>query len=175
MFTSFRNSPNPLSCWPPFCLVMNWSEASQKVASNLLKVAKQVAYGYAIIATRAFRARQNPYGFRATWSWKNISTDFSILRDLLRNWFLGEIKLLFFSGPGVDPYQKLLRYDWWHPYGLSFAKKIKICAKTPMGVIWFEVHFQANFLGGSYSFVKSALSCKCFTWQHLYNNLLRIY
>ena len=38
---------------------------SKKVASIWLKIGQQVAYGYAIIASPGFRARQNSYGFRA--------------------------------------------------------------------------------------------------------------
>ena len=38
---------------------------SEKIASNLLKVAEQLEYGYPVIATRGFRACQNSYGFRA--------------------------------------------------------------------------------------------------------------
>ena len=36
-----------------------------EVASNLLKIGQRVAYEWAVIATRAFYARQNSYGFRA--------------------------------------------------------------------------------------------------------------
>ena len=79
--------------------VSEW--ANHKVASNQLKIGYQVAYGYAVIATWGFRARQNSYGFRAIWSWKKILTGFSILRDLLRNWFSSQKKLCSFF-PGQD-------------------------------------------------------------------------
>ena len=61
---------SPPTCRPPFFLVSGGGggEWSKKVSSNLLNFAKLVAYGYALIATRGFRACQNSYGFRAIWS-----------------------------------------------------------------------------------------------------------
>ena len=52
-----------------------------------LKFGQQVAYGYALIASPGFRARQNSYGFRAILSLSKISAEFSILRESRRNWF----------------------------------------------------------------------------------------
>ena len=75
---------------------------AEKVASILLKIGQQVAYRYALIATRAFRNCQKSYGFKLIWSYDNFSTEFSFLRDLLRILNLGKIKLVvFFPGRGV--------------------------------------------------------------------------
>ena len=78
-------------CRPPFFLVVK--KGVVLGPSNQLKIAEHEAYGYPLIATRAFRARQNSYGFRAIWSWNFFSTKFPILRDLLRNLILAKIKL----------------------------------------------------------------------------------
>ena len=55
---------DPLPSW----LGRRRRRRSKKVASIWLKIAKQVAIGYAQIAMRRFRACQNSYGFRAIWS-----------------------------------------------------------------------------------------------------------
>ena len=59
------------------------------------------------------------YGFRAIWSWKKLSSEFSFHRNLLRNLIL-EKTSQFFSGPGVYLSQKLIWYDWRPICILSF-------------------------------------------------------
>ena len=100
-----------------------------------------------LIATRGFCARQNPYGFRAFWSWKNISTDFSILRDLLRNWFLGKIKLCsFFPGQELTYIKNCFSTIEVLPIGFHLPQTERYDVKTLMGVKRFEVHFRVIFL-----------------------------
>ena len=62
---------------PPFFLVVKKKrEWCQKGCLNQLKIEQWVAYRLIIIATRAFRAPQNSYGFRAIWSWVTNLVDF---------------------------------------------------------------------------------------------------
>ena len=56
----------------PFFLVIKKkkkAQGRQKVASNQLKNGQQEAYGLTVIATRGYRARQNPIGIRVVGSW----------------------------------------------------------------------------------------------------------
>ena len=56
------------SCRPPSFLVVKKKgdeNLTEKVASILLKIEQQVAWGLALIATRAFCNCEKPYGFRA--------------------------------------------------------------------------------------------------------------
>ena len=94
IFSEGRRQENcPFSAYVYGREVSEWvSEwANHKVASNQLKIGYQVAYGYAVIATWGFRARQNSYGFRAIWSWKF--------------WTL-EKNRSFAHGPGGSPIEK---------------------------------------------------------------------
>ena len=48
MFIYYTMSPSPPSCRPPFRLIVKKKQPEkfrQKVSSNLLKIAEQVAYG----------------------------------------------------------------------------------------------------------------------------------
>ena len=99
-----------------------------------------------LIATRGYRACRNSYGFRATSSWKKNSTDFSILRDLLRNWFLGTIKLCsFFPGQELTYVKNCFSTIEGLPLGFQLSQTEKNSVKTLMGVKRIEVHFRAIF------------------------------
>ena len=68
----------------------------------LLQIGQQVAYVYLLIATRVFHNCQKSYGFKLIWSYDNFSTDFSLLKDLLRKLNSCKIKIVvFFPGQGL--------------------------------------------------------------------------
>ena len=65
----FGGAGAPPMCRPPSFLVTGGGGGgggvSKKVASIWLKIGQRIVYGYALIASPGFRARQNSYGFRA--------------------------------------------------------------------------------------------------------------
>ena len=120
-----------------------------------------------LIATRGIRARQNSYGFRAIWSWKNFSTDLSILRDLLRNWFLSKIKLCsFFPGQEFTYIKNCFHRIEALPKGFHLPI-FDNWGQNPYGFRTIWSSFSDDFFDGS--FKSAEKSRECFTWR-LYEN-----
>ena len=71
----------------------------------------------------------------------------SLTMDLLRNWFLGKIKLCsFFPGQELTYIQNCFSKIEGLPIGFHLPQTEKNGVKTLMGVKRFEVNFRAIFL-----------------------------